>query len=94
VLMVKPEPQAATFIGLTFYLCRPSCWGVVPWCVPMLSCTAPLRDRRRLCADHRVEPYACRCRCQRSARAPRLTFLSFSLFSLKKIIERICNEYT
>jgi hypothetical protein len=73
---------------------RPSCRGVVPWCVPMLACTAPPRDRRRLCADHRVEPYAYRCRCQWSARAPRLTFLSFSQFSFKKIMERICHEYT
>jgi hypothetical protein len=32
------------------------------------------RDRRRLCADHRVEPYACRCCCLHSARAPCLTF--------------------
>jgi hypothetical protein len=31
-----------------------------------------------LCADHRVEPYACRCRYRRSACAPRLTILSFS----------------
>jgi hypothetical protein len=27
------------------------------------------RDRRRLCADHRVEPYVCRCCCLHSARS-------------------------
>jgi hypothetical protein len=45
---------------------------------PVAACSAPPRRRRRLCADHRVEPYACRCRYRRSPRAPRLTFMSSS----------------
>jgi hypothetical protein len=32
---------------------------------PVAACFAPPPKRRRLCADHRVEPYACRCRCRR-----------------------------
>jgi hypothetical protein len=32
--------------------------------VHALPCSAP-RDRRRLCANHRVEPYTCRCSCRR-----------------------------
>jgi hypothetical protein len=34
------------------------------------ACFASPRRRRRLCADHRVEPYACRCRCRRSRAHP------------------------
>jgi hypothetical protein len=48
--------------------------GLYPW----FHCSTPPRKRRHLCADHRVEPYACRCRCRRSSRAPRLTFMSLS----------------
>jgi hypothetical protein len=69
-------------------LCVPA---VVPWRrngpslrgrdEPVAACSAPPHRRRRLCADHRVEPYACRCRCRRSARAPRLTFISLSSLS-------------
>jgi hypothetical protein len=34
------------------------------------TCFAPPRRRRRLCADHRVKPYACRCRCRRPRAHP------------------------
>jgi hypothetical protein len=45
--------------------------AVLPGLYPWFHCLAPPRRRRRLCADHRVEPYACRCRCRRPrARTP------------------------
>jgi hypothetical protein len=40
--------------------------GVTCW----VHCSVPPRKRRRLCADLRVEPYACRCRCRRPRAHP------------------------
>jgi hypothetical protein len=34
------------------------------------ACFAPPRRRRRLCANHRVEPYTCKCRCHRPRAHP------------------------
>jgi hypothetical protein len=34
------------------------------------ACFTPPRRHRRLCADHRVEPYTCRCRCRRPRAHP------------------------
>jgi hypothetical protein len=58
-------------------LCVPT---IVPWrengpsptdrVEHVAACFAPPRRRRRLCADHRVEPYACRCRCRRPRAHP------------------------
>jgi hypothetical protein len=83
-------------------LFRPSCRSDASW--PEKSalelvclsgcCSAPPRRRRRLCADHRVEPYACRCRCRRSARAPRLTFMSLSPSSVPPCLCRRSGQTT
>jgi hypothetical protein len=76
-------------------LCVPA---VAPWredgpsptdrAAHVAACFAPPRRRRRLCADHRVEPYACRCRCHRPrARAPLDRHHWLSQWSCSRCIE-------
>jgi hypothetical protein len=75
----QPGPLGELVVSLLL-LCVPA---VVPWrrnrrslrdrIEPVAACFAPPCRRHRLCANHRVEPYACRCRCRPPRTHPRST---------------------
>jgi hypothetical protein len=85
-LLPRPPPvrrnarsvTASPYVSLHLYLAIPVCWPSSRgknWALPMVMCQLWLsRADLRLCADHRVEPYDCRCRCCQPRAPPLVCF--------------------